>query len=133
MMSDPPLINPNYLATQADLEVATAIFRRMRQAWSVPQLREHLNVGDEYYPGDSVQTDQDIEQLLRATLSPVSHATSTCKMGRSTDPMAVVDSKGRVYGTKNCECLELEQPMSRFFPAPIPQGQCKCDITNKRY
>lgn len=129
-MSDPPLINPNYLTTQADLEVATAIFKRMRQAWSVPQLREHLNIGDEYYPGNSVQTDQEIEQLFRATLSPVSHATSTCKMGRATDPMAVVDSKGRVYGTKNCEYIELEPLYRDSSPFPIRKSDVNAKNTN---
>ncbi|KAI0204039.1 putative choline dehydrogenase [Astrocystis sublimbata] len=120
-MKDHPLINPNYLATQTDLEVAIAIFRRMRQAWSVPELQENLNIGPEYYPGEDVQTDEDIEKLLRSTLSPVSHATSTCKMGQESDPMAVVDSQGRVFGTESLRVVDASV-FPFLIPGPAPQA-----------
>lgn len=102
-MRDPPVINPNYLTTQPDIEVSVAMFKRLRQAWTVPALAKNLTIGDEYYPGASVQTDEDIERLIRSTATPVSHASATCKMGKADDPLAVVDSHGKVYGVSNCQ------------------------------
>lgn len=102
-MSDHPLINPNWLTTQSDIEVSIAMFKRLRQVWTVPALAANLTIDDEYYPGLSVQTDEEIEQLIRSTLTPVSHASATCKMGKADDELAVVDSHGKVYGVKNCE------------------------------
>ncbi|KAL4974086.1 putative choline dehydrogenase [Aspergillus desertorum] len=104
-MHDPPLINPNWLTTQADLEVMVAVFKRMRQVWRTPGIQALL-IGDEYWPGSSVQTDEDIIAFLRQTVTPMSHATSTCKMGKTSDPMAVVDSQGRVIGVQNLRVID---------------------------
>lgn len=105
-MHDPPLINPNWLTTEADLEVMVAIFKRMRQVWNTPAIQA-LTIGEEYWPGSSVQTDNDIIAFLRETVTPMSHATSTCKMGKASDPMAVVDSQGRVIGVQNCTFVPI--------------------------
>ncbi|KAL9602708.1 MAG: hypothetical protein Q9219_001698 [cf. Caloplaca sp. 3 TL-2023] len=105
-MSDPPLINPNWLTTQADIEVSVAMFKRLRQAWAVPALAANLTIGEEYYPGPSVQTDAEIEALIRRTMTPVSHASATCKMGKEGDQMAVVDSHGKVFGVRNLRVVD---------------------------
>ncbi len=102
-MSDKPLINPNWLTTQSDIDVSIAMFKRLRDAWTVPELKESLTIGDEYYPGADVKTDEDIEKFIRSSMIPVSHASATCKMGKESDDMAVVDSHGKVFGVKNCE------------------------------
>ncbi|KAF7174683.1 hypothetical protein CNMCM7691_003369 [Aspergillus felis] len=99
-MRDPPLINPNWMTTDADLEVMVAIFKRMRQVWNSPAIQA-LTIGEEYWPGPSVKTDEEIIAFLRQTAPPMSHATSTCKMGKTSDPMAVVDSQCRVIGVRN--------------------------------
>lgn len=100
-MHDPPVINPNWMTTDADLEVMVAIFKRMRQLWNNPAIQA-LTIGEEYWPGPSVKTDEDIKAFLKQTATPMSHATSTCKMGKTSDPMAVVDSQCRVIGVQNC-------------------------------
>lgn len=104
-MADPPIIDPKYLSTQNDIELAIAMFKRLRQAWTTSALRANLTIGPEYYPGLNVQTDKEIEQLIRSTATPLSHATATCKMGKEDDRLAVVDSHGKVYGVKNCQYL----------------------------
>lgn len=116
-MKDPPLINPNYLTTRADIEVSVAMFKRLRQAWTVPALAENLTIGDEYYPGAGVQTDAEIEQLIRKTMTPVSHPSATCKMGKEDDPLAVVDSHGKVYGVSNRKFSPLSL-LARAFIGP---------------
>ncbi|KAL8824695.1 MAG: hypothetical protein Q9170_008074 [Blastenia crenularia] len=105
-MSDPPLINPNWLTTQADIEVSVAMFKRLRQAWAVPALAENLTIGVEYYPGPSIQTDEETADLIRRTMTPVSHASTTCKMGKVDDEMAVVDSHGKVFGVESLRVVD---------------------------
>ena len=106
-MADAPLIDPNYLATRADIDVAVAMFKRLREVWAVKKIQQEVVIGEEYFPGKKVgKTDEEIERWVRANMIPVSHATSTCKMGRRDDEDAVVDGQGKVYGVKNCKlCL----------------------------
>ncbi|KAL8640802.1 MAG: hypothetical protein Q9228_002316 [Teloschistes exilis] len=100
-MSDPPVINPNWLTTQSDIEVSIAMFKRLRQAWAVPALRNGLNTPEEYYPGPSVQTDAQIEAFIRSNMVPLYHGSATNKMGKKGDELAVVDSHGRVFGVEH--------------------------------
>jgi len=46
----------------------------------------------------------------------VFHAACSCKMGPSTDPMSVLDSKARVYGVSNLRVVD-----SSSFPT-LPPG-----------
>lgn len=45
------------------------------------------------------------EEILSAA-APMGHVTSTCSIGRSDDPMAVVDSTCRVYGVENLRVVD---------------------------
>lgn len=102
-MHDYPLINPNWLTNKTDIQVAIAAFKRLRQIYQTPVLQQNLTIGPEYYPGASVSTDEEIFKWIQTAFQTMYHASSTCKMGKEDDPMSVVDSEGRVYGTKNCE------------------------------
>lgn len=95
-MTDPPIINPAWLTHPADAELAVQALRRQREFWS------HLNitVGSEVLPGPTVQTNEEILGFIREVVSPIWHAAGTCKMGRSNDTMAVVDSAFKVMGIK---------------------------------
>ncbi|RDW93709.1 GMC family oxidoreductase [Aspergillus mulundensis] len=101
---DPPLINPAWLTHPADVEMAVAAFKRLRSIFATRAL-EGVLIGDEYYPGEDVSSEDDegIVRHLRNAAYTMSHAAGTCKMGVEGDEMAVVDSAGRVFGTKNCE------------------------------
>ncbi|RMD39761.1 hypothetical protein DV735_g5372, partial [Chaetothyriales sp. CBS 134920] len=102
---DHPLIDPKWLSHPTDREVAIAAFKRARQIWSSPSL-SGITIGEEYFPGPEVQTDEEILQLIREALTPVSHAACTNKMGRADDPLAVVDSKARVFGTQGLRVVD---------------------------
>src|SRR6202012_3148823 len=54
----------------------------------------------ELKPGDHI-SDAELEQAVRAAPSHYNHAASTCRMGPSSDPMAVVDNHCEVHGLKN--------------------------------
>jgi choline dehydrogenase len=92
----PPLIQPNYLASEADLKVlvqGVKIARRLAGAQAFAPF-----IGAAIQPGEAVQSDTDIRAYIRAGASTVYHPVGTCKMG--VDPLAVVDPQLRVYGVE---------------------------------
>ncbi|RYZ57286.1 MAG: hypothetical protein EOP07_10285, partial [Proteobacteria bacterium] len=59
----------------------------------------------EVIPGKSINKKDKLRDWVRRN-SWGHHACGTCKMGESSDPMAVVDSKFRVLGTKNLRIVD---------------------------
>lgn len=112
-----PVINPNWLADPRDKSQAIAAFKRGRQVWA--QMSE-ITIGDEYRPGPETQSDEDIWRWIQEDAITVWHASATCKMGRSNDSMAVVDSKARVYGTRNLRVVDASA--FPFLPPGHPQS-----------
>lgn len=55
-------------------------------------------VGDEINPGKNVQSDAEIDEYVRRTADTNYHPSCTCKMGQSSDEMAVVDTQTKVFG-----------------------------------
>lgn len=114
-MHDPPLINPNWLTTQTDIEVALQAFKRLRLLWGAV----NETIGPEYYPGANITTDAAILNNIRDQLSTIYHAAATCKMGKASDPTAVVDSRARVYGVKRLRVVDASA--FPFLPPGHPQ------------
>ena len=54
--------------------------------------------------GSLVQSDAEIADYVRQYCGTMYHPTSTCKIGRQSDPFAVLDSKLRV---RNCDKLRV--------------------------
>ncbi|KAF2973160.1 hypothetical protein GQX73_g451 [Xylaria multiplex] len=103
--SVPPAIDPRFLTDRADIEVVVAGFKRAREFYRQSSLKGLL-VGPEAYPGNSVQTDAQIEAHIRRNFNTVYHGSCTCAMGRRSDPKAVVDTQGRVYGVKGLRVVD---------------------------
>ena len=114
---DLPLIDPNFLAHPADAELAIAAVRRQREIWAAMSA---ITIGDEYLPGPNVTSDKDILEFIKQSLAPTWHAASTCKMGKKEDPMAVVDSEGRVFGTEGLRVVDAS--VFPFLPPGHPQA-----------
>lgn len=104
-MTDPPLINPAWLTSTVDQEVAIAAFRRQRTFWAY-LVDNNITIGEEYRPGPEVRTDAQILRYIQRNVGPVWHAAATCKMGRKDDEMAVVDSQARVFGTRGLRVVD---------------------------
>ena len=104
-MNDQPLINPNWLSSPTDQQVAVAAYKRVRQFFDTPAMKT-IEIGPEYFPGSGVQTDAQILELIRESFGTVYHASSTCSMGKTTDKMAVVDSHARVIGVQNLRVVD---------------------------
>jgi choline dehydrogenase len=104
---DAPVINPNVFTSPTDQQVAVAAYKRMRQILASPEVAPIL-VGDEYFPGKDVQTDEELLEHLKDAASVYYHAGSTCLMGneRGGESRAVVDSRGKVHGVKRLRVVD---------------------------
>ncbi|KAI7236744.1 alcohol oxidase [Hortaea werneckii] len=120
-MWDLPLVNPAWLTTEADIELAVQAFRRGRQIW---QVLVDMGVAhqEEVYPGLNVSSDAEIRDYIAYSLSTVYHAACTCKMSKSSDRMAVVDSKACVHGVQGLRVVDASA-----FPI-LPPGHPQSTI-----
>ena len=118
-MRDQPLINPNWLTNKTDVEVVIAGFKRLRNIFETSAMNP-ITIGPEYYPGANVTTDAQILQYIQKAFNTMYHAAASNKMGKPDDEYAVVDSKGRVYGTKNLRVADASA--FPFLPPGLPMG-----------
>jgi len=95
---DPPRIQPNYLSTTDDQEIAASSLRLTRRIVSQPALASFEP--EEYKPGVQFQTDAELARLAGDIGTTIFHPVGTLKMGRKEDPFAVVDARLRVYDGK---------------------------------
>jgi choline dehydrogenase len=91
---DQPIINPNYLQSDADVQTLVAAIHLAREIANTPAFAE-LNLG-EIVPGAS--SEAAIEGFIRSQASTIWHPVGTCKMGQ--DNLAVVDPQLRVRGVQ---------------------------------
>lgn len=105
-MEAPPIINPNWLATETDQKVAVAAYKRIRAAFDSDAMQS-VRTGPEYFPELKHQTEADILNLIRNTVMTIYHAACTCKMGLRNDTMAVVDHKAQVNGVHGLRVSSL--------------------------
>ena len=91
---DPPLIEPNYLSQESEVDTMAfgiELARRIAACGPFDRYR-----GKEILPGASITARADIAAYIRNAVETVYHPVGTCKMG--SDAMAVVDSSLCVRG-----------------------------------
>jgi choline dehydrogenase len=93
-----PKIKFNYLSHEDDLIEMRACVRLTREIFAQKAFDPYRD--GELAPGPQVQTDDEIDAYVKANVESAYHPSCTCKMGRATDTMAVVDSQGRVIGVE---------------------------------
>lgn len=71
---DQPIIDPNWLADDGDVEQAYASFQRLREIMSNSSIVEA-----EIYPGPEVSEREDVIAWLRDNMAHIYHASCTCK------------------------------------------------------
>ncbi|WP_448045752.1 GMC family oxidoreductase [Bradyrhizobium liaoningense] len=96
-----PLIDPNFLGHEDDLETMVAGFKTTRRLMETPALRA-LQTRDMFTA--NVRSDDDIRAVLRERVDTVYHPVGTCKMG--TDAMAVVDPALKVHGLEALRVID---------------------------
>ena len=111
-VSDKPEIIFNYLQHEDDIEAFRACVRLTREIIAQKAMDPYRD--SEIQPGESVQSDEDIDAFVRSAVESAYHPSCACRMGE--DDMAVVDSDTRVRGIENLRVVD-----SSIFPT-IPNG-----------
>jgi len=101
---DKPRILFNYLSEPDDWLEMRACVRLTREIFAQPAFDRYR--GREIQPGERVQTDEQIDEFVRAKVESAYHPSCSCKMGRPEDPMAVVDSQAKVYGLEGLRVVD---------------------------
>ena len=102
-----PSIRFNYLAEEADREGFRDCVKLTREIINQPAFDDYRD--GEIQPGEGIQTDEQIDEFIRANVESAYHPSCSCKMG--TDEMAVVDPQTRVHGVDNLRVVD-----SSIFP-----------------
>jgi choline dehydrogenase len=95
--NEQPLIDINLLADERDLE---RMADGVRKAWELLNCGPIAAITEEILgpPQAVVEDEAMLREFLHSRVNHLVHPVGTCKMGPATDPAAVVDSAGRVYG-----------------------------------
>ena len=89
-----PLIDPNYLSEPEDLQALIEGIRVTREIGAAAAF-DDCNAG-EFFPGRACESDADLAEYIRSTISTWFHPVGTCRMGTGDD--AVVDPTLAVIG-----------------------------------
>lgn len=88
-----PLIDPNFLGDERDLEAMVNGYKLTKQLLDAP-IFQQVRKRDVFTAG--IDSDEQIRNIIRERADTVYHPVGTCKMG--SDNMSVVDSELRVRG-----------------------------------
>ncbi|TBU42157.1 GMC oxidoreductase [Dichomitus squalens] len=125
---DAPIIDPNYLSTESDMNVLVRGIRLLlRLAHTDPVASKlHLkgnsiNTSSPWWPGvgdPNLITDREIKEMLRRTALPAWHPVSSARMGQSPQD-SVVDPSLRVHGIVGLRCVDAS-----VFPTQVSGHPC---------
>jgi len=101
---DKPRILFNYLSEPDDWLEMRACVRLTREIFAQPAFDRYR--GREIQPGERVQTDEQIDEFVRAKVESAYHPSCSCKMGAAGDPLAVVDPDTRVQGLEGLRIVD---------------------------
>ena len=99
---DKPSIRPNYLSAPADRRVAVEAIRLTRRIVSQPAMAQFSP--EEFKPGPSIQSDDDLARAAGDIATTIFHPVGTAKMGD--DAMSVVDDRLRVHGLQGLRVVD---------------------------
>jgi choline dehydrogenase len=98
-----PLINPNYLDTEEDRRVAADAIRITRRLMQQPAMKPFSP--DELVPGIKPES-EDLARAAGEIGTTIFHPVGTARMGRTDDPMVVVDGTLAVRGIDRLRVID---------------------------
>lgn len=107
--ADAPVIRFNYMSHPEDWEDFRTSIRLTREIFGQEAFKPYLK--GELQPGTQVQDDIQLDDFLREHVESAYHPCGTARMGRASDPMAVVDPECRVIGVEGLRVAD-----SSIFP-----------------
>lgn len=115
---DRPLVNPNYLGTEADRERLVQGVELARELFATRAFAPW--VGRELLPGPELSTHAQLRTFVRQRADSYHHQAGSCRMGM--DSMAVVDPSLRVFGIEGLRVADAS-----VMPT-VPSGNCHAAI-----
>eukprot|EP00929_Paragymnodinium_shiwhaense_P049575 TRINITY_DN24_c0_g2_i1.p1 TRINITY_DN24_c0_g2~~TRINITY_DN24_c0_g2_i1.p1 ORF type:complete len:625 (+),score=141.31 TRINITY_DN24_c0_g2_i1:58-1932(+) len=112
---DKPLVETGYFTDKQDFATVREGIRLGRKLAKQPAFADHL--GPEIFPGAHVQTDAELDAYISDSAHTANALAGTCRMGPTTDPLAVVDPDMCVMGLKGLRVCD-----SSVMPK-LPGGQ----------
>jgi choline dehydrogenase len=107
--ADAPVIRFNYMSHPEDWEDFRACIRLTREVFGQEAFKPYVK--SEIQPGPGLETDAQLDDFLREHVESAYHPCGTARMGRASDPMAVVDPECRVIGVEGLRVAD-----SSVFP-----------------
>ncbi|KAI0929980.1 hypothetical protein AcV5_006805 [Taiwanofungus camphoratus] len=101
---EPPAIDPHYFEHEADLDILVEAFKFTRKVTQTEPFKS-ITVAEEI-PGPNVTSEDQVRDHVRKHISTTWHTASSCSM-LPEDKGGVVDTKLKVYGTKNLRVVDL--------------------------
>ena len=137
--SDPaiqPMLNYNYLAEPFDRQRLRHGVRLCLSLAQSDDLR-HL-IGERLEPTDAdLASDDALDDWLLREATTFSHIAGTCKMGPDSDPMAVVDQYGKVYGLDGLRIADAsimpDLVRAPINPTVIMMGERLADLIQQEH
>lgn len=101
---DDPAIFANYLSTEEDRRALREGVKMMREVARQPALDKYRST--ELFPGEAIQTDEQIDAWIKEVAETIYHPVGTCRMGAADDEMAVVDGELKVRGVAGLRVID---------------------------
>jgi choline dehydrogenase-like flavoprotein len=123
----PPLIRPNYLATDYDRAVTIGLVRFIKSLMTHAQMQPYVT--GEIGESAKIASDDEIIDYVRRFGSSGYHSIGTCKMGPDGDVNAVLDQRLRVRGVDGlrvCDCSVMPTQVSANTNGPVMAIAWKC-------
>jgi choline dehydrogenase len=114
-----PLVNPNYLGVQSDVDRLVKTIEIGREIFHAKAFSDWVT-GKELLPGPDVKSKQELEAFVRLRGDSYHHQAGSCKMGL--DAMAVVDPECHVHGVEGLRVADAS-----VMPF-VPSGNCHAGI-----
>ena len=99
-----PIIQPNYLAEEEDRRITVGAMKLARKLMHTNAMKPYFE--SEEFPGNQVQSDEELLDAARHCGSTTYHVMGTCRMGPRTDPTSVVDDQLRVHGLEGLRVID---------------------------
>ena len=112
--NDAPVIQFNYMSHEDDWADFRHCIRLTRNIFGQDAFTPYR--GREISPGEDVASDEQLDAFISEAVESAYHPSGTCRMGATSDPMAVVDPECRVIGVEGLRLAD-----SSIFPR-IPNG-----------
>ena len=94
-----PSLTYNYYAHPFDQQRQREALRLCLELMKYPEFAQIIREALQH-PGDALDNDAALDRWILAHADTGHHSSSTCKMGPAGDLLAVVDQRGKVYGTE---------------------------------